>query len=82
MKLNYFTSIFFHGHFYFLPGFNEILNFYKMQLQYTINDYLHGIAYPDPFTSIIDNKNGMRVVRGLLLQVTGIICCVSFFNKL
>ena len=42
-------------------------------------DYLHGIAYPDPFTSIIDNKNGMRATRGLLLQVTAGLFVVYHF---
>ncbi len=61
-------------------GFNEILNFLQNAITIILSmDYLHGIAYPDPFTSIIDNKNGMRATRGLLLQVTAGLFVVYHF---
>ena len=52
-------------------GLNEILNFFKNASTIILSmDYLHGIIYPEPFTSIGENKNGMRATRGLILQVT------------
>ena len=65
--------------FSFIISWSIIINFlgYEELKNFLINtkiiifsmDFMHGLKYPQPFFSIVDNPDGARATRGLLLQL-------------